>query len=215
MNSDLALIHRRLDQLEATTRLADRWLTATAIFLTLFGFLGLFIGVGWMRELHENVQRSRELLLESRGMVAEIRTNRAKSKSVLADIEQQKEDAERDEDSEGLFEQLSSVSALSALGTPTIGEGILQESESASKEVRLDSSKVYTIVGFCDLSCDDLDLEVFDPDNRSIAQDYLGDDVPIVTVVPLTTGSYRVRVSMYSCGHNEGCAWEYNIYEEN
>ena len=213
MNDDVSSLNRRLDRLEATTRLADRWLTATAIFLTLFGFVALLIGVNWITELRENVQQSRVLLDESHHIIAQMETNKDKTKVLLSQLEEEKREQGSQTQPEELFASLSNV--LAQFGAePSVHSGTLLNQESRSEIVTLSPLKEYTIAGFCDLNCSDLDLEVFDPDHNAIAEDTLPDDAPLLTIVPLTRGEHRIRVSMYACSNASGCQWKLNVYEQ-
>ncbi len=51
----------------------------------------------------------------------------------------------------------------------------------------------------CDNDCEDLDLYVYDGNNNEIARDWGQDDYPVLTILPLVTGLFKVKVVMYNC----------------
>jgi hypothetical protein len=57
----------------------------------------------------------------------------------------------------------------------------------------------YQIMGACDTDCSDLDFVLYDGRGNQIDQDVELDDVPIVTVTPSRTGTFRVKVTMATC----------------
>lgn len=71
----------------------------------------------------------------------------------------------------------------------------------------------YTIVGFCDEDCNDLDLYIEDEFGDEITKDVLDDDFPVLNFSPDYSGRYSVKVSMYSCT-TEPCYWGIGIFEE-
>lgn len=57
----------------------------------------------------------------------------------------------------------------------------------------------YSIFGVCDGDCSDIDLSLYDNNGNLIAQDNDSDDYPIVSANIYRSGSYQIKVRMYSC----------------
>jgi len=89
--------------------------------------------------------------------------------------------------------------------------GGLSQRSSREYNVTLRAGQDYRIVGVCDSRCRDIDLRVFDQNNLVIAQDLLGDRVPVVQVRPRATGQYRIELSMFACGA-QPCWYAVNVY---
>jgi len=70
---------------------------------------------------------------------------------------------------------------------------------SESVTVDLRAGRDYRFVGKCDADCSDLDFQLYDPSGTLIDSDLLTDDVPVISVSPSRTGTYRLRVTMASC----------------
>ncbi len=77
--------------------------------------------------------------------------------------------------------------------------GMLDHGYYRTHTVALRGGVEYAFVGACDRDCSDLDLQLFDENGNLIDSDLLGDDVPVVTVVPEWTGRFYVKVIMASC----------------
>ena len=113
----------------------------------------------------------------------------------------------------GAYAQASSVaSQLSAASKSMAGRGWVQaERDLAGKlndDARTDwtiylvKNVEYSILGFCDNDCKDMDLILFDENNNKIAEDTTTDDVPVVSVTPKWTGRFTLRVLMDDCATN-------------
>jgi hypothetical protein len=57
----------------------------------------------------------------------------------------------------------------------------------------------------------DLDIKLYDENDRVIATDTSTDDKPLVTVTPRWTGEFRILVSMYECG-NSPCYYGIGVF---
>jgi hypothetical protein len=57
----------------------------------------------------------------------------------------------------------------------------------------------YQILGVCDADCADLDIRVYGGDGSLIAEDTSSTDHPNVGVLPSTSGTFSLQVSMYAC----------------
>jgi hypothetical protein len=89
--------------------------------------------------------------------------------------------------------------------------GGLREAESRRFTVMLRAGQDYRIVGVCDQRCRDLDLRLHDPNQRMIAEDALGDSVPILHVRPYATGQYAIEAIMHGCSAAP-CWYAFNVY---
>lgn len=68
----------------------------------------------------------------------------------------------------------------------------------------------YKIIGVCDNDCDDLDIKVSEGD-RTVAEDILDDDVPIVNFSAKNETRFVVKVTMASC-KSEPCFFGIGIF---
>ena len=83
--------------------------------------------------------------------------------------------------------------------THRIYTGSLNNSRNEMVSLDLDIGTQYQIMGACDTDCSDLDFVLYDPAGNQVAQDVEVDDVPIVSVTPRRSGTYRVKVVMATC----------------
>ena len=77
--------------------------------------------------------------------------------------------------------------------------GTLDSGASEELELRLVAGVDYQIVGVCDTDCSDLDLSLYDSGGSSVAQDFLLNDVPIISLTVTRSGSYQLEVLMITC----------------
>ena len=75
----------------------------------------------------------------------------------------------------------------------------LDDDETKTISVYLNSSNRYQIWGVCDGDCTDLDLELVDLYGNQIDVDILDDDVPLLDPEFPQTGNYNIRVKMHEC----------------
>lgn len=71
---------------------------------------------------------------------------------------------------------------------------------------KLEAGVRYFFVGACDRDCGDLDFELFEPDGSLVAHDTEADSTPVVSVMPEVDGSFRLKVTMFTCAI-EPCEW--------
>jgi hypothetical protein len=83
--------------------------------------------------------------------------------------------------------------------THRIYTGSLNQGASEMVSLDLNIGTQYQIMGACDTDCSDLDFVLYDGRGNQIDQDVELDDVPIVTVTPSRTGTFRVKVTMATC----------------
>lgn len=70
---------------------------------------------------------------------------------------------------------------------------------SESVTIDLAGGRTYRFVGKCDDDCSDLDFQLYDAAGALVDSDLQADDVPLITVAPPRTATYRLRVTMASC----------------
>jgi len=61
----------------------------------------------------------------------------------------------------------------------------------------------YIIVAVCDQDCRDMDLRLFDENRNLISEDVSPDDVPVVSVTPRRTATFRIQAIMSRCAAPE------------
>jgi hypothetical protein len=83
--------------------------------------------------------------------------------------------------------------------THRIYTGSLNNSRNEMVSLDLDIGTQYAIMGACDTDCSDLDFVLYDPAGNQIDDDVEMDDVPLVSVTPRRSGTYRVKVVMATC----------------
>lgn len=94
------------------------------------------------------------------------------------------------------------------------GRGNLAGGDMGSFRVRLTGGMQYMLVGACDQNCLDIDLRVLDPsDERTVEEDTLPDDLPVVAVTPSADTEFSVEVHMFECSA-DSCGWEVRVYEQ-
>ncbi len=110
------------------------------------------------------------------------------------------------------LDDISSVSVLQgyrldgqAMNTFAV-TGRLRASGSVGLVLELWAGRSYRITGACDRSCGDFDLVLHDTtaDGAPVAEDTLGDSVPLLEYTARTTGPHLLAVHMREC-EGEGC----------
>lgn len=89
--------------------------------------------------------------------------------------------------------------------------GGLSQRESRRFNLTLRAGQDYRIVGVCDERCVDLDMRLFGPNERLVAQDVLDDRVPVIHVRPTLTGQYGIEAAMVRC-NAQPCYYAFNVY---
>lgn len=100
--------------------------------------------------------------------------------------------------------QLYKLAGLSDGWSETHNEeyGIANHREVNSYNMNLRANTSYKLIAVCDKNCRDLDLVLFDENNREISRDASNDNMPIVEVIPKWTGKFNLKVIMYLCDQN-------------
>jgi hypothetical protein len=80
--------------------------------------------------------------------------------------------------------------------------GALNDGREEAIRVSLNAGTSYLIVGVCDEDCSDMDLILTDATGRSLAQDILDDDSPVLTIEIIRSGGYDLTVRMPDCSAN-------------
>jgi hypothetical protein len=72
---------------------------------------------------------------------------------------------------------------------------------SGYRYVTLDLRRGYTykFIGKCDYDCTDIDFRLYDENGNLIDSDDASDDFPVVSVTPLRTATFRLRIDMANC----------------
>jgi hypothetical protein len=75
----------------------------------------------------------------------------------------------------------------------------LNAGDSHNTSFALRSGMTYLISGVCDQDCTDLDILLYDSDGNLIADDQKEDDHPLVSVTPIRTGEFTIKIKMIRC----------------
>lgn len=76
---------------------------------------------------------------------------------------------------------------------------LLRNNETQSKYLELQAGTTYIFTGVCDEDCSNLDLKIFDSNDKLLTSDIKGDDLPAMAIKPTRSGRYRVDVIMAKC----------------
>jgi hypothetical protein len=80
-----------------------------------------------------------------------------------------------------------------------------------SQSVTLEGGVEYAILAVCDEECLDIDLEITNPADSTLAEDVLGNDWPVLQFTAPATGTYDLKLIMYTC-RARTCAWGGRIF---
>jgi hypothetical protein len=83
--------------------------------------------------------------------------------------------------------------------THDVYTGSVKNEESDYLTLTLHAGTAYAIIAVCDNDCSDIDLRIFNEDDKELDSDVENDDNPIVTVVPTSDGKFRLKVIMAKC----------------
>lgn len=89
--------------------------------------------------------------------------------------------------------------------------GGLADNRARRFTVMLRAGQDYRIVGVCERRCSNLDLRLFNANNDLVAQDVLGDAVPVIHVRPAATGNHDIEAGMAQCDEAP-CWFAFNVY---
>lgn len=80
--------------------------------------------------------------------------------------------------------------------------GVLPRDGSVGIFLELTAGRSYRVMAACDEDCEDLDLQLYGPDDiqTPLTQDLAEDDVPVVEWSPSRSGEYLLHVTMPRCG---------------
>ena len=95
--------------------------------------------------------------------------------------------------------------------THQIYTGALNQGAVDTVSLDLNIGTTYQIMGACDTDCSDLDATLLDPSGNQVDSDVELDDVPIVSVTPSRSGTYRVQVTMATCS-SEPCRYGVAVF---
>lgn len=83
--------------------------------------------------------------------------------------------------------------------THRIYTGSLNTGRNEMVSLDLEIGTQYAISGACDNDCSDLDFVLYDAAGNQIDDDVETDDIPLVSVTPRRSGTYRLKVVMAAC----------------
>lgn len=78
-------------------------------------------------------------------------------------------------------------------------------------QLSMRAGQEYEVIGVCDARCRDLNLRLFDANDRLVSEDVLTNNVPVLDVRPRFTGLYTIEVEMAACG-GDPCYYALNVY---
>ena len=90
--------------------------------------------------------------------------------------------------------------------------GLLREGANGTVTYTLVKGNTYKIVGACDNDCSDIDLVLRDEGGNLIDSDTETDDIPVVQVTPLRTGTFTLKTIMVKCSDSIGCDYGVDVY---
>ncbi|APB34035.1 hypothetical protein GlitD10_1710 [Gloeomargarita lithophora Alchichica-D10] len=120
-------------------------------------------------------------------MVSGVGVAQAQPNPFLASVRQQLREAGRAAEQEGY--RLSH--------DPFTGK--LRPKEAEFITITLKANVSYLLVAVCDQDCRDMDLRLFDENRNLISEDMSPDAVPVVSVTPKRTATFRVQAIMSRC----------------
>jgi hypothetical protein len=77
--------------------------------------------------------------------------------------------------------------------------GKLRPREAEFITITLQAGVSYIIVAVCDQDCRDMDLRLFDENRNFISEDVSPDAIPVVSVTPRRTATFRIQAIMSHC----------------
>jgi len=90
--------------------------------------------------------------------------------------------------------------------------GMLREGGSGTVTYTLVKGNTYKIVGACDNDCSDIDFVLRDNNDNLIDSDIENDDIPVVEVSPVRTGTFTLRTTMRKCSEDVGCDYGVDVF---
>jgi serine/threonine protein kinase len=109
----------------------------------------------------------------------------------------------------GILDQRAAEQGFESRGAPGIGR--LAGSETDSHDMSLIGETDYAIFAFCDDDCTDIDLAVFDANNRQLESDVAVNTDPNIEFAVRRAGTHRLNVLMYGCAAR-GCRYAFRVY---
>jgi len=109
------------------------------------------------------------------------------------------------------WDELLRPEGFHRFGDPLMGGSAT--GESVDHTVQLTGGVEYRIVAACDQDCTDVDLILLDAVGTIVTSDVETDDAPVVSVTPVQSGDYTVRVAIVSCS-SAPCLHAAALYQE-
>lgn len=79
--------------------------------------------------------------------------------------------------------------------------------------MQLDEGSSYAITAVCDEDCVDIDLFLYDDNGNQIDKDTQRDDLPVVTVSPKWTATFRLHVLIPACNASR-CTFGVGVFSK-
>lgn len=95
--------------------------------------------------------------------------------------------------------------------THDVYTGSVKNEEADNLTLTLRAGTAYAIIAVCDNDCTDIDLRIYDENDKEIDSDVQDDDNPIVTVSPAADGKFRLKVIMAKCSTSP-CFFGVGVY---
>jgi hypothetical protein len=89
--------------------------------------------------------------------------------------------------------------------------GLLSDGAANVMTLKLTRGKEYGLVAVCE-SCSDLDLVLYDEENKPIISSLGTGNHAVVTVTPHRTGQYKLVLRMTKCGQDESCYHRIGVF---
>jgi len=117
-------------------------------------------------------------------------------------------EASGQEPSDRVHDFLENASGFNLLGN--INEGVLRSGQNIAIAVSLLEGTDYMIVGYCNATCTNIDLVLFDSSGEEIQADKLPDSEPILMLTAESTGPFYIQVDGVECPF-DGCHFAVGI----
>ncbi|PNK59672.1 hypothetical protein [Psychrobacter sp. FDAARGOS_221] len=93
------------------------------------------------------------------------------------------------------------------------GSGVLTEYQEEKTRFMLTRNETYSFAAVCDDDCTDIDLYVYDNNDKVVDLDDEDDDHPVVSFTAEYSGPYYAEVTMYECA-TKHCAYKVRAYKQ-
>lgn len=84
-------------------------------------------------------------------------------------------------------------------------DGLSNGKIKAYPNITLQGGMDYVLVSTCDKDCSDIDIAIFDENDKEIVEDVESDALPIISFTANRTSQAEIRVRMHKCASSSGC----------